>query len=184
MSKVQFLSRFQLRNFFSRMFVATTIALTAWASASHAAIPQKPSDWLIKDLKGDGFLTGGRAGSGFSLLALDLIPRTKSELIKVQLGDRNGMAMKTPPGYHHVQYSKKGMWVQIDFSQMARSLVESKMVKEKFKASKFVRQADLTLDPEDGSYNLRLLLKRPVHVRTAIAKGKPNGELYIEILPE
>ncbi len=153
-------------------------------SVSEAAIPKQPSEWLMKSLKKDGFLTGGRAGTGFSLLDLELIPRTKSELLKVRLGDRNGLAMNMTPGYHHIQYSKKGLWVQIDFSQMARSLVESRVVKDKFKNSKFVRQADLTLDPEDGSYNLRLLLKRPVHIRTAVSQAKPNGEIYIEIMPE
>ncbi len=172
----------------SKIFSLAVVTIFISTLLSHpqatAAIQQKRTEWLIKSLKADGYVTGGVAGSGFSLLGVDVVPRKKSEMIKITLGDRNGLGIKTSPPYHHIQYSKNGLWVQIDFSQMARSLIEENAIRNRFKKSKFVRNIDLTQDPGDGTYNLRLQLKRPLTLRTAVSLKKPKGELYIELLPQ
>src|SRR5437868_13823594 len=101
----------------NKFLLIAAISLS-YSVAAYAAIPAKmkapvPGKILIKE----GSVTGGIAGSGFSLLDLRRTADNKKHLerVVIDIGDMQGQTLKGLPGYFHAELKKNPSKLVLDF---------------------------------------------------------------------
>lgn len=162
------------------MKVATKVA----AKTSVGAKPQA-SPGQAHILSAPTAIVGGEAGSGFSLLNIkkELSASGSVERLVIDVGDLNGKPNFGLPSYYHAQLMKDPARLVLDFSQMPISLLSEKQLIEKLKDSKFVRRAQMTLDPEDQTLSMILDLKPSTRIRLLQIKGvNKTSQLVVDFL--
>ncbi|MGZ3770887.1 MAG: hypothetical protein ACXVCP_12235 [Bdellovibrio sp.] len=163
--------------------MAFFIAAPSLAAVSKQAV--KPS--ASKILVGEGTSFGGLAGNGFTLMD---VRRTadkskKIERIVMDVGDRNGAALRGWPGYYFVELKKNPQRLVIDFAQMPNSNIDQKQLAMKLKNSFAVTNTTLSLDPLDSSLNLTMDLKKNTKVRVyQVAGKKSTSKVVVDLISE
>lgn len=164
-------------------FMALFLAVPVTAAVSSQAA--KPT--AAKILVGEGTSFGGLAGSGFTLMDLRRTAdrKKKIERIVMDVGDRNGAALRGWPGYYYVELKKNPRRLVIDFAQMPNSNLDQKQLALKMKNSLAVKKTLMTLDPVDSSLNLTLDLKQNTKVRVyQVAGKKTTSKVVIDLISE
>lgn len=158
------------------------------AMPSLGAVSAKKAKPVAKKiLSGEGAVFGGIAGSGFSLLDVRLSANKKKKIerVVIDVGDKNGAAMKGLPGFYYAELKKNPQRLVIDFSQMPKAKVKESQLNRIFKASKSVVGTAITSDPVDSSLSLTLDLKKNTKVRVyQVAGKKSTSKVVIDLLAE
>lgn len=141
------------------LFGATNSSFAA--STYKQALPKKINAYL-----NEGVVTGGRAGKGYSLLNVrrDLSPKLGMERVILDLGDLEGKPLMGKASYFQASIEKNPPRIVIDLAQLSRSAVSEAKLKQIFKKSPYVKNVELTSDPEDRSASLVLSLNENMGV--------------------
>jgi hypothetical protein len=131
------------------------------ASIYKKALDKKTSAYLE-----DGVVIGGRAGHAYSLINIrrDLSPKLGMERVILDLGDIEGRPLKGGVSYFQASIEKNPPRVVIDLAQVNRSAVTEAKLKRAFQNSPYIKNVELTADPEDRSANIVLALKDAMDV--------------------
>ncbi|MFN8945300.1 MAG: hypothetical protein ACK5WZ_11845, partial [Pseudobdellovibrionaceae bacterium] len=136
--------------------------------SAHAAIPPVYKNALSRP----GSVTGGQAGTGFSILNLELVPqKNKVERIIVDVGNFEGKPHKGKPGYFHVEM-KANRLVSIDFAQMGMTKVTQEKLNLALKKSRLVSKGRITYDSQDQNMNVSLTPRKAFKVKAYQVMGK------------
>lgn len=159
------------------------LALPTVAAVSSQAIKPSASNILV----GEGTSFGGLAGNGFTLMDLRRTAdvKKKVERIVMDVGDRNGAALRGWPGYYFVELKKNPQRLVIDFAQMPNSNIDQKQLALRMKESLAVTKTSMSLDPVDSSLNLTMDLKKNTKVRVYQVSGKKTtSKVVIDLITE
>jgi hypothetical protein len=143
--------------------------------ASFAAIPAKVKGPVVgKILMNEGSVSGGVAGSGYSLMDLRRTSDNKKrvERVVIDIGDMQGHPNKGLPAYFHAELKKNPSKLVLDFDQTPISRLDEGRLKDRFKGSLFVKKTSMILDPEDKALNLTMDLKQGTIARVFQVKGE------------
>lgn len=156
-----------------KFFILGLMALVFTIPNADAAVPTKnPISPQI--IQGTGVITGGAAGSTFSLLDIrksqDL--KMKAERLVIDVGDSSGKVVKGPPGYFHAQLLQNPARLVIDFSQMPASKMNVQEIKKRLGLSMYIKESKMSLDPVDQSLNMVFFLKNNPKVKIYPVNGK------------
>jgi hypothetical protein len=154
----------------------------AFAAPDKASVQPRP----LSDMIENGFVAGGESGSGFSILKIEKRrsrPAGKAERIIITYGDQRGRPLKKPPGYFHVSVDENPPRVVIDLAQVQKTAVDDQDLARLLADSILVKSTDMTMDPEDMSTNLTLLLKKQAHVKVSYALKSTGAQLIIDLRP-
>lgn len=150
---------------------------------SQAALPSRQT--LQKSIIADqGAVSGGIAGTGFSMLKMQMVSMPKAHLERFifDIGDLKGKKIKGLPGYYHVQLVKNPPQMIIDFSQMPVSRVFENDLTQTVKKSVLVSSGKLVSDPIDKSLTMVLNLKKPGKMKVMQVKGeKETSKLVVDL---
>lgn len=144
---------------------------------SRAALPPttKNSPKPTKILSGQGMVTGGQAGTGFSLKAVEWSKLAGKERLILDVADLNGAPIRGFPGYYHVELQQKPRRrLVIDFAQTPNTFLDEKDILKKVKGSAAISGASFVLDPTDQTLSLILDLKKDVKAQVFQVAGKKN----------
>lgn len=149
----------------------------------HAALPsaQKLQKGIIA---GQGAVSGGVAGNGFSMLKMQLVamPNAKMERFIFDIGDLKGQKIKGLPGFYHIQLVKNPPQMVIDFSQMPVSRVFENDLTKTIKKSVLVSSGKLVSDPTDKTLTMVLNLKKPGKMKVMQVNGqKETSKLVVDL---
>lgn len=164
-------------------FVSFFLALPVMAAVSAQALKPAASKILV----GEGTSFGGLAGNGFTLMDLrrSADAKKKIERIVMDVGDRNGAALRGWPGYYFVELKKNPQRLVIDFAQMPNSNIDQKMLALRMKNSFAVMKTSMSRDPVDSSLNLTMDLKKNTKVRVyQVAGKKATSKVVIDLISE
>lgn len=155
------------------------VFLMLGSGACWAAIPPVHQQVLSKP----GSIAGGEAGSGFSILNLELVSRpNKTERLVIDVGDFEGKPHLGKPGYFHVE-KKSNHMVSVDFAQMGLTKVTQEQLDQALKKSKLLQQGRITYDSLDQTMNLSLTPKKNVQVKTYQVIGKnQTSKVVIDLI--
>ena len=149
----------------------------------NAALP--PAHKIQKSIIADqGAVSGGIAGTGFSMLKMQLIamPQAKLERFIFDVGDIRGKKIKGLPGFYHVQLVKNPPQMIIDFSQMPVSRVFDSDLTQTIKKSVIVSSGKLVSDPIDKTLTMVLNLRKPGKMKVMQVKGeKDTSKLVVDL---
>lgn len=146
--------------------IGTTVAF-ALPSPLHV----KPNA-VTNPLRSNAVANGGQAQDEFSLLGVETHELAGGhERLILNYGDRFGKPLKGEPGFFQVALDRDGRRIVIDLSQVARTGVDPTQLRAALIRSKFVASSEMTMDPQDQSTNLTLLLKSPVELRISTDAG-------------
>lgn len=169
-------------------FTSLFLSLGVLSSTVWAAIPAKrPAPPVGRILKGEGQVSGGLAGAGFTLLDLRRTAdnKKKFERIVIDFGDLQGEPQKGLPTYFHAELKKNPHRLVVDFTQTPNSRVDEGRLSLRLKDSLFVKKSSMILDPEDKALNLSLDLKADTLVRISQVKGeKSTAKVVIDLFPD
>lgn len=159
------------------------------AGSAFAAIskPKVKPQSAAKILAGEGVSYGGLAGSGFTLMDLRRTAdaKKKVERIVIDVGDRNGAAMRGWPGYYFAELKKNPQRLIIDFAQMPNARIDQKKIASRMTGSLAVLKTSMSLDPVDSSLNLTLDLKKNTKVRVYQVSGKKaTSKVVVDLISE
>ncbi len=156
---------------YSKIKSKVLIALIVGTFSAHAqaAVPAK-----IRFLKGTGSQIGGMAGGGFTLTGMRLSQdkKKKVERVVMDIGDKNGQAIRGLPGYFHVELKNNPQRLIVNMAQMPHSNVDAQRIANIFQKSMAVKKTALALDPIDSTLILSLDLKPNTKVRVMQVAGK------------
>lgn len=164
-------------------FVSFFLASPVMAAVSAQALKPVASKILV----GEGTSFGGLAGNGFTLMDLRRTADTKKKIerIVMDVGDRNGAAIRGWPGYYFVELKKNPQRLVIDFAQMPNANIDQKMLALRMKNSFAVTKTSMSLDPVDSSLNLTMDLKKNTKVRVyQVAGKKATSKVVIDLISE
>ncbi len=133
---------------------------------------------------GQGAISGGVAGIGFSMLKMQLVSmaNAKVERFIFDIGDLRGKKLKGLPGFYHVQLANNPSQVVIDFSQMPVSRVFENDLTKTIKKSVLVSSGRLVSDPTDKTMTMILNLKKPGKMKVMQVSGeKDTSKLVIDL---
>jgi hypothetical protein len=173
-------------------FLALIVASLAMPTEGLAATKYRESLFSNAPLKkqgqyiNDGVILGGKISDGFTLLNVrrGRSKKSRMERIVLDIGDLVGKPAKNEIAYHHISLDKQTSRLVIELNQVARSGVDQAALSEVFKRSPYVRQAEISFDPEDLTTSLILKLKRKtkVEVFNLISPNQPS-RIVIDMLP-
>lgn len=170
-----------------RLFFAVILGvLVTWSPAYglkdyKRSMPKKVNSYLS-----EGVVIGGIAGTGFTLREVrrKFGAKSKMERVVLDLGDENGEPIKGSPAYYHVEVDQKKSRVIMDLSQVQRSKMTEKQLRNVFMGSPYLALDSITYDPEDGATNLTLRMKRPIKVEIFSPNdAKKNGRIILDVSP-
>lgn len=164
--------------------MAFLMAGSAFAAISKPKVKPQPA---AKILAGEGVSYGGLAGSGFTLMDLRRTAdaKKKVERIVIDVGDRNGAAMRGWPGYYFAELKKNPQRLIIDFAQMPNARIDQKKIASRMNGSLAVLKTSMSLDPVDSSLNLTLDLKKNTKVRVYQVSGKKaTSKVVVDLISE
>jgi hypothetical protein len=117
---------------------------------------------------------GGKALDEFSLLSVALAPVASGPLAErliLSYGDRFGKVWKGEPGFFQIALDKGGSRVVIDLSQVTRTGIDPVQLRTALSKSRLVASSDMTMDPQDQTTNLTLMMKKPVSLSLSTVSG-------------
>lgn len=155
------------------------LALQSWA-----ALPSK-SKMEQGLLLGAGFITGGKAGSGFSILDIRLSSAKNEvrERLVFEMGDMYMRPLKGSPPYFHVEKKTNPSRIDISFAQTGVSKVDEKTLMQKLKRSALVLDARMIYDPEDKGILVSIDLKPNALVKVMESEGTQGAaKIVIDLL--
>ncbi len=162
----------------------TLFLLFFTSMAANAAVDKGVMDKMVtQGFVSKGRVTGGEAGSGFSVLDLRRTdePKKKLERVVIDLGDFKGHPIFGKSGYYHAEVQEKPPRVILDLSQTSYTKVDEKQLRERFKSSLFVSSTDMTLNPEDHSLNITLNFKQKTGVKVfSVTSPKKTARLVLD----
>lgn len=136
--------------------------------------------------RNDGVFTGGRAGTGTSLLAVRRAYSKSAavERVIVDLGDKDAKPAGAAMGFFQASLDGVANRVTLDVSQLRLSKVTETQLQRVFKNSAYVKHVALTLDPEDHAATMVLDLKRPVRLEVyrTVKAGQP-AMVVMDLVP-
>ena len=133
-----------------------------------------------------GVITGGRAGTGSSLLRVRRVFSAKNQVERVilDMGDKDLKPTGPQLGYFQAAVDSKQNRLVLDLAQLRFSKVTEAQLQTLFSRDAFVSSAELTLDPEDKAGTLVLNFKRPVRVEVfQLLKDKQPGRIVVDVTP-
>lgn len=165
------------------------IGFTSGAFAMPTPMQVKPG--RISGPIQSGVFIGGQAQDEFSLLSVrnDSASGTLGERVILNFGDRFGAPYKGEPGFFHVVLDRNAQRVVIDLAQMRKTAVDGKKLAQILSKSKNISSSDISMDPFDGSTNITLTMKQPIHIKigtggvTEVKSELDNARLVIDISP-
>ena len=163
--------------------------LCAWllSSAAMASTPFKNSlSSKTNAYMSEGVFTGGKAGSGSSLLGVrrNFSAKLQLERVVVEMGDREAHTGGQTLGFYQASLDSGNHRIVLDLSQLSLSKVSEAQVQRLFKNDPYVSSAQLTLDNEDKAATLVLNLKRPVKLEVfQLLKSKMPGRIVMDMTP-
>ena len=143
------------------------ILLAGLGSPGFAASKYKQAlDKKIDAYLDEGIVVGGRSGRGFSLLKVrrDLSTKLGMERVILDIGDIEGKPAFGKVNYFQATGEKNPPRIVLDLAQLSRSAVDEASLKKTFAKSPYVKNVELTSDPEDHSASLVIFLKKPMLV--------------------
>jgi hypothetical protein len=146
------------------------LLMSAVALAMPSPLHVKPGA-VSMPLKSNAVANGGASRDEFSLLSITDSPSTASERFILNYGDRFGKVWKGEPGFFQVAVDHGGRRIVMDLSQVTRTGIDPVQLRAILAKSKFVASSDMTMDPQDQTTNLTLLMKVPVEVRLSTVSG-------------
>lgn len=165
-------------------FILLILGLGLFLQA-HAAVkptlPAKPQKLLV----GSGALSGGIAGTGFSLMNLKSTtnPQARLERLMIDVGDIDGHSMKGLPGYFNVELQNSAKRIVIDFSQMPTTLMDVKALSSRLNKSMYVSSVKMLSDPSDNTLSLIMDLKKPVKLKVFQVPGqKTTSKVVLDLI--
>lgn len=162
------------------LFVVAAFAGSSFAAVKSAVVKPQPLGQYVKN----GVIVGGVAADGFSILRAEkLAAGDGAERLVIYYGDMHGQAMKTNPGYFHINVDEKAARVSIDLAQVQRTAVDHQELAKLFQGSKLVASTEMTMDPIDLSTNILLNLKQTAEVNARIDSVKGVRSLVIDLRP-
>ncbi len=138
-----------------------------------------------KMIIGSGALSGGIAGTGFSLMNIKSAtnPKVRLERLMIDVGDIDGRNMKGLPGYFNVELQNKAQRIVVDFSQMPTTLMDAKALRERLKKSMYVQSVKMLADPSDNTLSLIMDLKKPVKLKVFQVPGqKTTSKVVLDLI--
>lgn len=129
-----------------------------------------------------GLAIGGEAGRAFSITGISKKAENNkvlSESILINIGDGFGNKLIGNVGFFQVAVDNNPARIVIDLTQMHLTKVDEQKLAAIFRDSGFIKSTDMTMDPEDFSTNLTLLLKKPVRVK--VTSPEKQGQIQIKI---
>lgn len=159
--------------------VGLLVTAALWVTTSYADSPYKRTLSVKKhNYINDGTFTGGRAGSGISVLDVRRVYAAKLgvERVIVEIGDKDGKIGPADQfGYFQASVDSAQNRIVLDLAQLRMTEVTEQKLKTVFKKSAFIKSAEFTVDPEDKGATLVLNLKRPARLEAyrMVSKGKP-----------
>ena len=147
--------------------VFVLLSLVSFAMPSPLRV--KPGSAL--NVRAGSLANGGHANEEFSLLSVLSTPVTGGERIVLSYGDRFGKVWKGEPGFFQVALDKGGSRVVIDLSQVTKTGIDPVQLRKALAASKLVASSDMTMDPQDQTTNLTLVMKQPVTLALSTSSG-------------
>ncbi len=137
---------------------------------------------ISSPLRSSAIANGGQARDEFSLLGVNdsLSADGSAERFTLNYGDRFGKVWKGEPGFFQVALDKTGRRIVIDLSQVTRTGIEPSQLRAILAKSKFVASTDMTMDPQDHTTNLTLILRAPVEVRLSTLHGT-KSQLILDL---
>ena len=137
---------------------------------------------LNKALHGNSEISGGLAGSGFSLRGAKLSQLGQAERLQLEIGTIRGEALKGYPGYFHVEMQKRPNRLVIDLSQTPKTFIDPARLEASLRASRFIAKSNLLVDPMDHSMSLILDLKKEATAKVYQVKGqKGTSQIVVDI---
>ena len=136
--------------------------------------------------RADGVFTGGRAGTGTSLLAVhrSFSKKASLERVVIDLGDKEAKPAGKAMGFFQAGLDGVNNRLTLDVSQLRMSKVTEAQVQRVFRDSPFVKHVSFTLDPEDHAATMVFELKRPVRLEVfrAVKDGRP-AKVVMDLKP-
>lgn len=168
----------------------TGIAMVGMMAA--AAIPNKQTLFVqtLNQKKNrymsEGVFTGGRAGTGATVLGVRRTYSAKAQIerVIVEMGDKDGKGEADHLGFFQASMDPANNRMVLDLTQIKTALVTEQKLKDLFKTSAFVSNPEFTLDPEDKTGSMVFHLKRPMKMEVfqLHSKGKPS-RVVIDLTP-
>lgn len=166
---------------FSTLLSWGAVAILSWSA--EAAIPSVTKPAPGKILAEKGAVTGGLAGTGFSLTNITLAKIAGKERIVIDVGDKTGAPLKGYPGYFHAELQEKPNRLVIDFAQTPATMIDEKFIDKQLKASGVVAKSTLLVDPTDQTLSLILDLKKKAKAQIFQVPGqKGTGRVVVDLL--
>jgi hypothetical protein len=134
----------------------------------------------------DGVFTGGKAGTGTTLLGIRrrFSAKAKIERVIVDLGDKDAKPSGKNMGYFQASVDARQMRVILDLAQLRSSALSEQRVQDIFRNSPFVKSVEFTLDPEDRAGTLVLNLKRPMRLEVfQLRVNKKPARVVMDMMP-
>lgn len=149
----------------------------------NAALP--PTQKIQKSIiASQGAVSGGVAGTGFSMLKMQLVamPNANLERFIFDIGDLRGKKLKGLPGFYHVQLIKNPPQMIIDFAQMPVSRVFENDLAKTIRKSTLVSSGKLVSDPTDKTMTMVLQLRKPGKMKVMQVNGeKDTSKLVVDL---
>ena len=134
----------------------------------------------------EGVFTGGKAGSGASVLGVRRAYSAKAQIERViiEMGDKDGKGDKDNLSYFQASIDPANSRMVLDLTQLKNAQVTEQKLKDVFKKSAYVASTEFTLDPEDKTGSMVFHLKRPMKMEVfqLHSKGKPS-RVVIDLTP-
>jgi hypothetical protein len=134
----------------------------------------------------DGVFTGGKAGTGATVLGVRRTFSAKAQIerVIVDLGNKDGKADQSQTGYFQVSMDAGNNRVVLDLTQLKMAKVTEQQLKSVFKKSAYVSATEFTLDPEDKTGSMVFRLKRPMKLEVFQLRtpGKPS-RVVLDLTP-
>jgi hypothetical protein len=120
-----------------------------------------------------GFVRGGTADGGYSLLSIrrTASKKLKTERIVIDIGDITQSPLLGKLGYYNVELKKNNSLV-IDFAQTLNSKFSLKTIKEVIKGSPAIRSAKIHFEPTGQTMSLVFDLKKNTTVKVLPISGE------------
>ncbi len=166
--------------------IALFLLLFTSSLTTHAATPYKRSLSVKKNQYAtDAVFTGGEAGRGAEILGVrrTYSGKAKIERVIVDLAEA-GVKVHDRTPYFQVNVDSTSRRVILDVSQLRSSKVSEPQLRQLFAKSPLVKDASITLDPEDKAATIVLETKQPVRVEVFQLKGKKKpGRVVLDLKP-
>lgn len=160
--------------------IITLSFLLSLGSFVFAAIPVKP-------LIGSGYIAGGEANSGVTIINIKKIKmdRGTTERYALEFGDRQGRPLIGKPGYFHVELKNKPRpQLIVNISKVVGTQVDKKKLNQILARSNFLAKSNVYQNAEDGSQSYIFDLKKNVPVRVYQVKSKSGpSKMILDIGP-